>query len=270
MKTNGIDVSKHQGGIDWGKVKAAGVGFAIIRAGFGRDISQKDPNFETNYAGCKANGIPCGVYWYSYAMTPADAKKEAAACLEAIKGKKLEYPVYFDIEEKSQLALGKAACTKIARAFLEAVEAAGYWVGIYSSKSHLETCIAADVRNRYAVWVAHYGVNKTTYSGQHGMWQKSDKGKIDGIRGNVDLNVCYVDYPAKIKAAGLNGYEKGEAEKEKPAKAVVHTVKKGDTLGKIAAEHDSSVSAIVAANKKKHPRITPNYIQVGWALEIPV
>ena len=238
--TKGIDVSKHQGEIDWKKVKAGGVQFAIIRAGYGKVATQKDPCFEDNYAGCKANGIPCGVYWYSYAMTPEDAKQEAETCLEVIKGKQFEYPIYFDIEEKKQLALGKDACTEIAKAFLDAVEKAGYWVGIYSSKSHLETYISDDVRERYAVWVAHYGVKKTTYKGQHGMWQKSDKGKVDGISGNVDLNECYEDYPAMIKAKGLNGLKKAVSpavvQSAKPA-YISYTVKRGDTLWEIAAKY---------------------------------
>ena len=241
--TKGIDVSEHQGVIDWKKVKANGVKFAILRAGYGRETSQKDEQFENNYKGCKNNGIPCGVYWYSYAMSEEEAKKEAAVCLETIKGKQFEYPVYFDIEEKKQLDLGKAACTEIANAFLETVEAAGYWVGIYSSKSHLETYISDDVRKRYAVWVAHYGVPKTTYSGQFGMWQKSSDVKIDGISGNVDLNECYVDYPAEIKKAGLNGFKKTISKTEtvqpKPVKPAYteYIVKRGDTLWGIAQKY---------------------------------
>lgn len=240
----GIDVSKHQGVIDWKKVKADGVEFAILRAGYGREISQKDMQFENNYKGCKANNIPCGVYWYSYAMSAEDAKKEAGACLEIIKGKQFEYPIYFDIEEKKQLELGKSACSEITKAFLETVENAGYWVGIYSSKSHLETYIDKSLRERYAVWAAHYGVKKTTYNGQLGMWQKSSTGRIDGINGNVDLNECYVDYPAEIKKAGRNGFKKTVVKSEtvtkpKPVepKYITYFVKRGDTLWDIAAKY---------------------------------
>lgn len=239
----GIDVSRHQGTINWKKVKSDGVKFAILRAGYGREISQKDEQFENNYKGCKANGIPCGVYWYSYAMSAEEAKKEATACLATIKGKQFEYPIYFDIEERKQLELGKTACTAITKAFLETVESSGYWVGIYSSKSHLESYISEDVRKRYAVWVAHYGVNKTTYSGQFGMWQKSSEGKVDGISGNVDLNECYIDYPAEIKKAGLNGFKKTISKTEtvqpKPVKPkyIVYTVKRGDTLWDLAEKY---------------------------------
>ncbi|WP_337592702.1 glycoside hydrolase family 25 protein [Ruminococcus sp.] len=213
----GIDVSKHQGNVNWSHVKADGVKFAIIRAGYGKEAYQKDIQFENNYAGCKSNGIPVGVYWYSYATTPDEARKEAAVCLSIIKGKTFEYPVYFDIEEPSVLAKGKAACTAIAKAFLEAVEQAGYFVGIYSSKVHLENCITEELRARYAVWVAHYGVDKTTYHGQYGIWQKSSTGKVYGISGNVDVNECYIDYPAAIKKKGLNGFKAASAKPAKPA-----------------------------------------------------
>ena len=217
MSMKGIDVSKHQGNVNWSHVKADGVKFAIIRAGYGKEAYQKDIQFENNYAGCKSNGIPVGVYWYSYATTPDEARKEAAVCLSIIKGKTFEYPVYFDIEEPSVLAKGKAACTAIAKAFLEAVEQAGYFVGIYSSKVHLENCITEELRARYAVWVAHYGVDKTTYHGQYGIWQKSSTGKVYGISGNVDVNECYIDYPAAIKKKGLNGFKAASAKPAKPA-----------------------------------------------------
>ena len=199
----GIDVSKHQGTIDWRKVKTD---FAIIRAGYGKLISQKDSQFEKNYAGCKSNGIPCGAYWYSYAMSEAEAKQEAKICLEAIAGKAFEFPIYFDIEESKQFNLGKAKCTAIAKAFLETVEKAGYWVGLYSSKYALESYFDESLRKRYAVWVAHYNVNKTTYRGDYGMWQHSSTGSVSGISGNVDMNYCYVDYPTAIKKAKLNGF----------------------------------------------------------------
>lgn len=217
MSMKGIDVSKHQGTVNWSHVKADGVKFAIIRAGYGKEAYQKDIQFENNYAGCKLNGIPVGVYWYSYATTPDEARKEAAVCMSVIKGKTFEYPVYFDIEEPSVLVKGKAACTAIAKAFLEAVEQAGYFVGIYSSKVHLENCITEELRARYAVWVAHYGVDKTTYHGQYGIWQKSSTGKVYGISGNVDVNECYIDYPAAIKKKGLNGFKAASAKPAKPA-----------------------------------------------------
>ncbi|MDE5753709.1 MAG: hypothetical protein K2H89_04100, partial [Oscillospiraceae bacterium] len=162
------------------------------------------------YAQCNANQIPVGAYWYSYALSPEEARQEAEVFLQVIKGKQFAYPVYFDLEEPKQFALGRAKCSAISTAFLDVVEKAGYFVGLYMSKSHLESYITEEIRNRYAVWVAHYGVNQTSYAGQFGMWQKSDTGSISGIFGNVDLDECYQDYPALIQNAGLNGFAKSE------------------------------------------------------------
>lgn len=231
----GIDVSYHQGKIDWTKVKAD---FAILRAGYGKVLSQKDKCFEEYYAGAKAAGIPVGVYWYSYATTIEGALQEAQTCLQVIKGKQFEFPIFFDMEEKKQAALGKAKCSEIAKAFLSTVEKTGYWVGLYSYKSFLETNISEYVRKRYAVWVAHTGVKKTTYGSPYGMWQYSHTGNVDGISGDVDLNECYVDYPALIRKKGLNGFP---IEK-------YHTVKKGETWESVAGSYGLPVEELLKLN----------------------
>ena len=210
----GIDVSVHNGNIDWSKVKADGIEFAILRAGFGRLEKQKDEKFEHNYAGAKAAGIPIGAYWYSYAMTPEEAKLEADVFLKVIKGKQFEFPVYFDLEEKKQFDLGKEKVSAIMRAFLEKVEKAGCFVGLYGSASSLTTHTADDIKSHYTIWLAHW-VDKTNYSGAYGIWQYSEKGKVDGISGNVDLDICYKDFPAIIKGKGLNGW--GKAANPTPA-----------------------------------------------------
>lgn len=224
----GIDVSKHNGNVNWSHVKADGVEFAIIRAGYGKEISQKDVQFENNYAGCKSNGVPVGAYWYSYATNEAEARQEAAVCLQVLKGKTFEFPIYYDIEEKMQFALGKAACTAIARAFLEIVEKAGYWVGLYSSTYFLQY-FESDLLKRYAVWVAQYGA-KCTYSGQYGIWQKSSEGKVYGISGNVDMNDCYVNYADSIRNAGLNGFRKSTPASAPAAKPTQTTWKQGQKV----------------------------------------
>ena len=203
----GIDVSVHNGNIDWSKVKNAGIQFAVLRAGYGKLTSQKDKQFDTNYSGAKAAGIPVGAYWYSYAITPDEARQEAEVCLSILKGKQFEFPIFFDQEEKSTLNTGKANCSAMVRAFCEVLESAGYWVGLYTSRSVLGTHIEDDIKARYALWVAEWG-SKLNYSGSVGIWQYSEKGKEDGISGDVDLDTAYVDYPTRMKAAGLNGYGK--------------------------------------------------------------
>ena len=206
----GIDVSVHNGDIDWQKVKADGIGFAIIRAGYGKLESQKDQKFEQNYAGAKAAGIPVGAYWYSYAMDEDEARQEADVFLSVIKGKQFEMPVYFDLEEKKQFDLGKEQVSAIMRAFLNRVESAGYFVGLYGSASSLTTHTADDIKSWYTIWLAHW-VDQTNYSGAYGIWQHSAKGKVAGINGDVDLDICYKDFPTTIKSKGLNGWGKAPA-----------------------------------------------------------
>ena len=203
----GIDVSVHNGDIDWQKVKADGIVFAIIRAGYGRLASQKDKRFEQNYSGAKAVGIPVGAYWYSYAMNENEARQEADVFLSVIKGKQFEMPVYFDLEEKKQFDLGKEKVSAIMRAFLEKVESAGYFTGLYGSASSLTTHAADDIKSRYTIWLAHW-CNQTNYTGAYGIWQHSEKGEVAGINGNVDLDIGYKDVPTIIKAKGLNGWAK--------------------------------------------------------------
>lgn len=200
----GIDVSKHQGKIDWTKVKAAGVQFAMLRAGYGRYDNQKDEQFEANYKGATAAGIPVGAYHYSYATTAEQAKQEAEVFLGWIKGKNLTYPVAFDIEDKKQANLGVSLISDIIRAFCEAVEAAGYYVVVYANKDWLTNRIDADCKSRYDIWLAQW-TSKPTYTGSYGMWQYTSDGAVDGIEGRVDMNIAYKDYPAIIAGMGSTG-----------------------------------------------------------------
>ena len=210
----GIDVSEWQGVIDWAKAKAGGIKFAILRAGIS---SRADKCFATNYAACENAGIPVGAYWYCTATTVADAKAQAKLFLQIISGKKFAYPVYMDLEEPEQFALGKAKCSELADAFLTVLEQAGYFAGLYCSTSYLQQYLTDSIRSRYAIWVAQY-YTSCTYDGDYGIWQYNVAGNaeydiigqksIPGIVGECDMDYCYTDYPAIIKAAGLNGFAK--------------------------------------------------------------
>ncbi len=203
----GIDVSYCQNEVDWDAAKASGlVDFAILRAGYGRETSQVDTQFERNYAACKRLGIPCGAFWYSYATSAAEARQEASVCLQVLQGKRFAYPIYFDLEEKKQFALGKQVCSEMVEAFCSTLEQAGYYAGLYCSTFYLENYVTESVRNRYTVWCADYS-GECGYSGDYGIWQKGC-GTISGINGDVDLDECYIDYPTIIKNAGLNGFTK--------------------------------------------------------------
>ena len=203
----GIDVSVHNGSINWQKVKAAGIQFAILRAGLGKFASQKDARFEENYVGAKAAGIPVGAYWYSYATTPEEAREEARVCIEVLKGKQYEFPIFFDQEEKASLDTGKANCSAMVQAFCEELEAAGYWAGLYTSRAFLQSHIDTYIKTRYTLWIAEWG-DKLNCSDTVGIWQNSENGRISGIGGDVDTDIAYSDFPARIKAKGLNGYGK--------------------------------------------------------------
>ncbi len=206
MSKKGIDVSYAQGKIDWEKVKKSGVEFAMIRACYGWDNDEQiDRYFRSNVAGCEAEGLPYGLYHYSYAKTPEEAKKEARFFLRVIKGMKPEYPVMFDLEDASQQRLGKETLTAIAKAFLSEVESAGYYAMLYANKYWLTGLLDMSQLEKYDVWLAQWS-GQASYTGGYGMWQYSPSGSVPGIEGPVDLDLAYRDYPAIIKGAGKNGW----------------------------------------------------------------
>lgn len=209
VNRKGIDVSTWQGDIDWKKVKADGIEFAMLRSSFGKENIEKqtDNKFHQNYKNAKAAGIPVGAYHYSYAKTVEDAKKEADFFLSVIEGCQFEYPVAFDIEDASQMNLGKKLITDIIMAFCERVQSAGYYVSIYTNLDWLTNRIDMSRAKIFDVWLAQWN-DKPTYTGSFGMWQYSAKGTVNGISGSVDMDRAYLDYPEIIKGAGLNGYTK--------------------------------------------------------------
>ena len=206
-----LDISKYQPNVDYAKT-AKDVDGVIIRAGltyWGKQDMGKDPYFEKHYEGFKAQGCPVGVYYYSCADTVAMAEKEAEYFLSLIKGKQFELPVYFDVENNErQGKLSKALLTQIVDAFCSKLEKAGYFVGFYASTSWLKNKLdTANLGKKYTLWKADYRLlyDKTIKCDMH---QFTSEGSIDGIKGNVDLSHCYVDFPKVIKGAGLNGFAK--------------------------------------------------------------
>ena len=208
MAVKGIDVSYWQGIIDWAKVKAAGISFAIIKAGGSDDGFYTDSKWETNYKGAKANGIAVGAYYFvgPKCVNAAAGKADAERFIQLLKGKQFEYPVFMDNE--AQPVSAKTGITEASIAFCETMEAAGYFVGIYGSTySGFRDRMDDSKLTAYTHWVAQYA-SKCTYSGKYGIWQYSSKGRVNGISGNVDMDLSYVDYPSAIKGGGFNGYEK--------------------------------------------------------------
>ena len=205
---SGIDVSQWQGTINWAKVKEAGIQFALLRAGYGDCLSypnQIDWQWEANYKNCKSVGMPVGAYYYSYATTVDAAKREAQSCLSLLKGKQFEYPIYYDVEEMSIFRTGRT--NEIIKAFADVLEQAGYYVGIYIYRSAAQSYLNETTKNKYSMAIAEYNT-QCYYTGKYDIWQNSSTTRVNGINGNVDHDYCYVDFPAKIKAGGFNGYTK--------------------------------------------------------------
>lgn len=188
-----IDVSKHQGNIDWSKVKGQ-VGGVIIRCGYGSDIkSQDDSQYINNVKGCITNGIPFGVYLYSYAKTLEEAKSEADHILRLVKPYKndLTFPVYLDLEEPGT----QQSAVERARAFAKIIQNEGFSVGIYANQHWWNNYLKG--LNEYTKWVAKYSdiaPNVKNYD----MWQYTSKGSVNGIKGNVDMSHCYAVFSKPV------------------------------------------------------------------------
>lgn len=191
---NGIDISKWNGGIDFTRVKASGIDFVIIRAGFA--TSGIDPLFKANYNAAKAAGLHIGAYWYSYASTKANLDVEIKAFLKAIQGMKFEMPIYWDIEEEWAID----NINYVIPTVCNTLENAGYFAGYYTSAS-VNASVTESNKKRYTSWIAHWGKKAGMYKPIH---QYSNRGKVSGIYGDVDLNYCNIDFPSIITAKKLN------------------------------------------------------------------
>ena len=203
-----IDISSHNGNVDFKKVISQRIDGVIIRAGYGKIISQKDKLFDVNYKNAKANNLNVGAYWYSYASDADEARLEALKFLDVIKNKTFELPLYLDIEENKQVKLGKTICTKIAEAFCQTLENAGYFCGIYSFDSFFTTNLDKSIPQKYSLWIARTDGKKPQSYAVYDMWQYSWKEKIPEHTCDFDISKCYRNFPEIIKNAGLNGFKK--------------------------------------------------------------
>ena len=275
-----IDVSIHNGSINWAKVKAAGVDGAIIRCGYGRDLpKQDDARFKENIEGAIAQGLRIGVYIYSYAKTDDSARSEARHVLRLVNPYKdhITLPIYYDLEEAGT----EKGAKERAVIFGDIIEKAGYWCGVYASsywwKTHLKGL------ERFTKWIADWGSNngkpnrKPTFT-SFDLWQYTSNSKVDGIRGRVDCN--------ELLNPNIKGY-KGSSSNPTPAPSPVnpdpapqpvkptpsepeyinYKIKKGDTLSAIAKKYKTTVKAIKAANPEKIKNV--NKIYAGDTIKIP-
>ena len=228
MKLKGIDVSEHQGTIDWSKVKSH-IDFAIIRAGYGKN--NIDRFAKLNVMRCAGLGIPFGIYWFSYAYTEDMAIKEADYCIDFVQTCYKEisafptYPICFDFEYdsynyalKKGVKLSSEQCVNIAKAFLNRVEERGFYAMNYSNLDYLNNHGFSSLLEKYDLWYARWGLS--TPDKNCGIWQDSSTGFIDGISGKVDTDIAYKDYPTIINKLSeekgtKKSSQKSEAEIEK-------------------------------------------------------
>ena len=196
----GIDISCFQKNIDYKKV-IDNQSFVIIRVGYGVSYlpdKQKDSMFEEHYDNLY-NKIPVGAYYYQYAKTEENAKKEANNCLKYLNGKSLDLPIFYDIEDSSVQGLSTEELTNVALAFCEVIKKAGYRAGIYCSAYWAKNELDMSKFTDEEIWIASYGSNdgnlqeKNKYKGNHNIWQYTSRGYVEGVNGYVDLNIMYED-----------------------------------------------------------------------------
>ena len=197
--TIGIDVSKYQSSINWQKVKNAGINFAIIRCGYrgyGSGVLVQDPKFASHISGAKAAGLRVGIYFFSQAITEAEAVEEASMAVKLANQYGINMPIAIDSEYAAggrgrADGLSKADRTKITVAFCNTVANSGYRPMVYASKSWFSSHLDVSKFGSYRIWVAHYA-DKCGYGGRYDIWQNTSKGSVDGVPGNVDMNISSI------------------------------------------------------------------------------
>ena len=197
VTAQGIDVSEHQGRINWDAVKASGIDFAILRVGFGAPSfdGRVDYQFNRNISECERLGIPYGVYIYSYAWDDQQAADEASMVIRCLSGHNPRLPVYYDLEDNSIIANGRqAGLASRARTFCNSISAAGFKPGIYANLNWFNNILTDPVfkSSAWDHWIAQYNW-RCDYTGKYSLWQYASDGRVPGISGNVDMNYAYVD-----------------------------------------------------------------------------
>lgn len=211
MRKFGIDISRWQRGIDFDAIVRDSVEFVILRGAYTCD---KDSCFDAFYSAAKARGLGVGVYQYSMAESAAEARSEALYLIEnVLSGRQLDYPIYLDVEDSVQKALGKSTMDEIINAWAEVMEAHKYFCGVYCNGDFYRNyCSGSELSQRYTWWYAAWSNDEVT---AYSMWQfggSTNEQRSPVVAGMVcDQDYAYEDFPSIIKGAGLNGYSGGDS-----------------------------------------------------------
>lgn len=263
MEKKGIDISHHQGEIDFNKLKG-NIDFAMVRTSYGSFY--EDRKYKRNIKGLESIGVPYGLYHFSYATNIEDAKKEANGFINIIKKYNPTYPVVIDIESSNRTqSVNNNMLVDITDTICSMIENAGYYVMIYANLDYLNGKLNSSKLDRYDKWLAQW-TKSPTYNKSFGIWQYSSKGSLPGINGNVDLNISYKDYPSIIGKKNNDNTSSNNRQDEKVENnSTNYVVKKGDTLIKIASKYNMSYKTLASYNNIKDA----NKIYVGQIIKIP-
>lgn len=252
-----VDISEFQQNINFNKMKNDGIKAVIIRAGYGRETSQKDTMFESHYRNAKEAGLKIGAYWYSYADSVDDAEKEAKACLECVENKYFDMPIYYDLEDNSIVKLGKTKLTAIAERFCETIKKSNYRAGVYANLNWFNNYLDYKrLKSKYSIWLAQYN-DKAELDCD--IWQNSSTDKINGYGGNIDTNVIFND----------SVFSKSESKVEKPtliyrvfADGKWYSEVKG--LSNVAGRKKQAISAVAVKVSKGNIKYRVHLLNGDW------
>ncbi|MBO5305223.1 MAG: hypothetical protein J6B12_00525 [Clostridia bacterium] len=208
--SKGVDLSYHNGAVDFEALADDGMDFVILRLGYD---GNEDTKFEEYYKAARKAGLDIGAYIYTYATNADDLVTYTTTLLKHLEGKTFEYPIYLDIEDTAQKSLSKTTLMEMCTAYCNLLVQNRYYPGIYSYLSFIEEKLDTEqLSARFEVWMAHYPSSmlfygENYYADEYNMWQYTETGSVDGIVGDADINICYNDYPSIIEKYGYNGYD---------------------------------------------------------------
>lgn len=272
MSKFGIDVSQHNGNINWDIVKGQ-IDFAILRLGWigNKNNHTIDTTFERNYNECKRLGIPVGVYVYCYSNNEDTARSGAEWTVNQLNGKNLELPVYIDMEDDTIKGKGKDILTNICIAFNTVIEQSGRWAGVYANRNWFDNYLHKDIiKGKYTTWIATYTSGTDKYKGEYDVWQNSSSGSVNGINGRVDTNYMYRDLISEINNTGSSEPQATKSIIDLANEVIAGVYGDGEArrqaLGSLYNEVQAKVNEILRGSNQYYPKVDSGYKSIVDAL----